>query len=318
MKLLFNKEINQVKEGKKEIKDLLGHTDADYKFANLQTDIEHETIDLIKLIGQSTYDAIEVLYQKANPTEAEADLIKKAQLPILVFAELAYASNNDLHTSNNGRTVKLDEYERQPWEWQIERSESNSRRRGYKALDVLINTLDNYGLAEWDNSEEYKASKEYFIYTTDQFHKIYPIDNSRQLFMRLQAFMNDPEEDEILPRIGDDRFALLKTRILDDDLDGDDKKLLKKVQRPIAFRALEDAFTNLPVEMFPSGIVQYREKGRMASQARSEVLLYFKEQADKHLKKLEDYITSLSVVLNEPSAAPDPLEHLDGGKFINL
>lgn len=310
MKLLFNKDSN----GNAELKLLLGHLDADYKFVNLQTDIEHATLDLIKLIGQTTYDKIVSFYDATTATENEDDLIKKAQLPIVAFAELAFASNNDINTSNNGRKIDLGTDQEKPFEWQIARAESNSRRRGYKSLDVLIDTLDNYGLAEWDNSDEYKISKEFFIFTTDQMQKIFQIDNSRQLYMRLLQYMEDPEQDEILPMIGETRFAALKVAIVDDNLLDADKTLLKKIQKPIGFRALENAFTVLPVEMFPDGIVEYREKGRMTSQARSEVLLYFKENADKHLIKLQQYIAQLDL-----TALPqDPEEFIEGEKFVNL
>lgn len=310
MKLLFNKSSN----GNAELKALLGHLDADYKFANLQTDIEHATLDIVKLMGQTTYDKIVSFYEVGSATEDELDLVKKTQLPIAVFAELAFASNNDINTSNNGRKVDLGENEEKPYEWQIARSESNSRRRGYKALDVLIDTLDNYTLAEWDGSDEYKASKEFFIHTTDQMQKVFTISNSRQLYLRLLSFMEDPEQDEVLPIIGETRFATLKVKIVDDTLADDDKLLLKKIQKPVGFRALESAFTVLPVEMFPNGIVEYREKGRMASQARAEVLLFFKTHAEKNLRKLQQYIAELDLT----AVAQDPEEHIEGEKFVNV
>ena len=309
MKLLFNKSSN----GNAELKSLLGYLDADFKFSNLKIDIEHATLDLIKLIGQTTYDKIVTFYE-GTPTQAESDLIQNTQLPIAVFAELSFASNNDLNNSNNGRVVEIGENQRQPWEWQIERSESNSRRRGYKALDILIDTLDNYGLTEWDDSDEYKASKQYFIYTTYQMQMIFQINNSRQLYLRLLQFMNDPEEDDILPIIGATRYAALKVNILDDTLQSADKQLLKLIQRPVAFKALENAFKVLPIEMFPNGIIEYREKGRMTPQAKSEVLLYFKDKAKQHLVKLQEHISTLDLV----SAVQDPEENIGGDKFVNL
>lgn len=321
MKLLFNKD----NKGNAELKSLLGHLDADYKFINLQTDIEHATADFVKLIGQTTYDKIVFFYNQAeldqgadqvakDQRELEDDLVKKAQLPIAAFAELAFASNNDINTSNNGRKIDLATDQEKPFEWQIARAESNSRRRGYKSMDVLIDTLDNYGLTEWDNSDEYKASKELFIHTTDQMQKIFQIDNSRQLYLRLLQYMEDPEQDDILPIIGETRFAALKVKIVDNTLLDADKILLKKIQKPVGFKALESAFTVLPVEMFPSGIVEYREKGRMASQARAEVLLYFKDHAEKYLIKLQQYIAKLDLT----ATAQDPEEFIEGEKFVNL
>lgn len=321
MKLLFNKD----GQGNRELKQLLGYLDADFKFVNLQTDIEHASIDLIELIGQTTYDKLIEFYNQApldgNATDQEKEqrdqedsLVKKAQLPIVVFAELAFASNNDLNSSNNGRVVDISETQRQPWEWQIERAESNSRRRGYKALDLLLAELDDFDLAEWKSSDQFKESKKFFIHTTDQMHRIYQIGNSRQLYLRLQMFMEDPELEEILPIIGEDRFAALKTAILDENMSDDQAYLLKLVQRPVGFRSLETAFGVLPVEMFPNGLVEYREKGRMSSQARSEVQLFFKSKADSHLTKLHNYIQGLS----GSSEVKDLTENIEGNNYVNL
>lgn len=317
MKLLFTTTTD--------LKSLLGFLDAGLTFDNYKTDLEHATLDLIKLIGSATYTKIQTYFEDVaaytpgedDPSAEEmATLLKYAQLPIALFANLAIESNTDLSHTNSGRTVKVSEYEKQPWEWQIEKDNASQRRRAYKALDILIEELDTLNVTEWIQSEEYKQSKEYFIHTTTLFEKVYPINNSRQLYLRLFPFMDDAEEEFIEPAIGITRFEALKETILDDALTAVDKILLKRINKVVGFFVLADSFKTLPVEMFPEGIIEYREKGRMTSQARGETMEFFFKKAKYHLVKLENYISELDVVDTEISETITGLE--DGTKFINL
>jgi len=317
MKLLFN--------ATTDLKELLGFLDADLTFENFKTDLNHATLDIVKLIGKTTYDRIEAHFSSTDPfvlgadgvTEAEMnELVTKAQLPIALFANLALESNTDLSHTNSGRTVKVGGDEKQPWEWQIEKDNAAQRKRGYKALDILIDELDSLEVTEWLQSDEFLKSKEYFIHTVDLFEDVYPINKSRQLYLRLIPFMGDSEEEYIEPIIGTTRFDALKENILDAALTVADKKLLKRINKVVGFFALADAFKTLPVEMFPDGIVIYREKGRMSSEARSETMLFFFNKANYHLSKLEASVSKLDVVDTEIN---ETITGLDAGtKFINL
>lgn len=317
MKLLFNSTTD--------LKALLGFLDADLTFENYKTDLEHATLDLIKLIGQTTYDKIEAYFTDVamyvagqdDPTaEQMVDLLKYAQLPIALFANLAIESNTDLMHTNAGRSVKLGTDEKQPWEWQIEKDNAAQRRRAYKALDILIDELDKLAVTEWIQSEEFKQSKQLFIHTTAQFQKVYSINNSRQLYLRLFPFMEDAEEEHVEPIIGSIRFDALKETILDDSLTAADKTLLKRINKVVGFFALADAFKTLAVEMFPEGIIEYREKGRMTSQARGETMEFFFNKAKYHLSKLENSISELEIVDTEIQETITGLD--ESTNFVNL
>lgn len=317
MKLLFNNTTD--------LKELLGFLDADLTFDNFKTDLQHATSDVIKLIGKDTYNKIEAHFSLATPFEVGAngiteeqmdDLVAKAQLPIALFANLAIESNTDLSHTNSGRTVKVSDQERQPWEWQIDKDNAAQRRRAYKALDLLIEELDELKLDEWTLSDEYLASKEYFIHTVDLFEAVYPINKSRQLYLRLIPFMADVEEEFIFPVIGALRFDALKEKILDDDLLAADKILLKKINKVIGYMVLADSYKALPVEMFPDAVINYRETGKNLSDTRAEVMTFFATKSKYHLAQLEKHISALDVVDTE---IKDPITGMEAGtKFINL
>ena len=128
--------------------------------------------------------------------------------------------------------------------------------------------------------------------------------------------MEDAEEEHIEPVIGTTKFTELKENILDDAVPTSDVLLLKRIQKAVAFFALADAFKTLPVEMFPSGLIEYREKGRMASQARAEVMLFFSDKAKFHLAKLENLVDEIE---NVNTDIIDPITGVDSGeKFVNV
>ena len=307
-----------------ELKNALGFLDADLSFDNFKTDLEHATIDIIKLLGQTTYDAIADFYHASeytpgedDPTQAQMhDLLVKAQSPIAMFANLAIEANTDLAHTNAGRTVKIGTDEKQPWEWQINRDNSAQYRRAFKALDVLINELDQLEYTPWLQSTAYKTSRALFIYKTDQFPRLSGDYISRQLYLRLTAFMEDAEEEHIEPVIGVPKFEELKENILDNAVPSTDTTLLKRIQKAVAFYALADAFKLLPVEMFPNGLVSYNEKGRMTSEARTETMLFFHDKAKYHMSKLEIMVSETENVNTEEENPITGMNPLD--KFVNL
>lgn len=308
-----------------ELKKALGFLDADLSFDNFKTDLQYASLDLIDLIGQTTYNFISEYYEDVDsysPAQDEpaaeemAVLLEKAQHPIAMFANLAIEANTDLSHTNAGRVVKIGSDERQPWEWQIIRDNSAQFRRAFKALDLLIAELDSLELPQWLQSDEYKASRQYFIYSTRQFNNCFNIHNSRSLYIKLQPFMADAEEEHIEPVIGTTKYASLKENILDDDVATADAELLKRIQKAVAFFALADAFKTLPVEMFPEGLIEYREKGRMTSEARTETMVFFRDKAKYHLARLEALVTATE---NANTEEQDPITGMEAtNKFVNL
>lgn len=308
-----------------ELKNSLGFLDADLSFDNFKTDLEHATLDLINLIGKTTYDAIFSYYSgtenyspgQDDPTAVQMDdLLKKAQDPIAMFANLAISANTDVSHTNSGRTVKIGSDEKQPWEWQINRDNSAQYRRAFRSLDVLINELDSLQYTPWIQSEEYQTSKEYFVYSTRILDKIYGVNMSRSLYIKLQPFMSDAEEDHIEPIIGSTKFDQLKENILDDDVPTSDKLLLNRIQKAVTFFALADAFKTLPVEMFPKGLIEYRENGKATSEARAETMLFFKEKAEYHVGRLEKLVSASENADTEVEEVVTGLNTTD--KFVNL
>lgn len=309
MKILFNHN----DKGQEEIKKLLGFLDADVKFEYLETDIELNTPYLVQFIGQSMYDKLITHYEAAGEDETLDAILKNAQLYVLLMAYLEYASNGDIVHGNSGRKIHFAENEKTPWDWQIEMDNGALKRRAYRSLDRLIEALDNAALTEWTSSDQYKQARSLFLYDTTQFNKVFPINNSGQLYYRLVPFMADIETEKISPVLGSVKFQDLKTRIKGNPT-SEEKELILYCQKITAYRVLERASTLLPDEMFEEKI-NYRQSYQ------DRELIREKRQA-KFAEMARDYEGELARILARQNAEDYELNPTHGiqpdKKHVNL
>lgn len=309
MKILFNHN----DKGQEEIKKLLGFLDADVKFEYLETDIELNTPYLVQFIGQAMYDKLITHYEAAGEDVTLDEILKNAQLYVLLMAYLEYASNGDIVHGNSGRKIHFAENEKTPWDWQIEMDNGALKRRAYRALDRLIEALDKADLTEWTSSDQYKQARSLFLYDTSQFNKVFPINNSGQLYYRLVPFMGDIETEKISPVLGSVKFQDLKTKVKGTPTP-EEKELILYCQKITAYRVLERASTLLPDEMF-------EEKINYKQSYQDRELIREKRQA-KFAEMAHDYEGELARILARQNAKAYELNPTHGiqadKKHVNL
>ena len=309
MKILFNKD----NKGQEEIKKLLGFLDADVKFEYLETDIELNTPYLVQFIGQAMYDKLITYYEAATADENLDAILKNSQLYVLLMAYLEYASNGDIVHGNSGRKIHFAENEKTPWDWQIEMDNGALKRRAYRALDRLIEALDKSELADWTGSDQYKQARSLFLYDTTQFSRVYPINNSGQLYYRLVPFMADIETEKIAPVLGLVQFDELKNKIKGAPT-SEEKQLILYCQKITAYRVLERASTLLPDEMFEEKI-NYKQSYQDRESIR-------KSREDKFASMAADYEVELERILARQNAEEYELNPTHGiqadKKHVNL
>ena len=313
MKLLFNTEDKEISSD--EIKEHLGYVDADLNFKNLLPDIITATNDVKKLIGKEIYDLIFGIYQDGvqdgvfvyDFEEYDHSILRGTRYPILVKAYSLYAPTNDLSHTNDGRISRTGEDAKAPWQWQIDNDDKAQEKRYYRALDDLIQLLDESepegynDLTEeekaetiyykWINSDEYKKLKSLFVNSLDKFNDVFSIE-SRLLFMKLSRGMAECERKEILSRIGKEKFDTLKESAPTEEKD---IKLLELISEACVFYSLAWAIPRMSITIFPEGVLQYQTSDRTQTQAKKPALLNehelarqsFAETVNKLLAEIE-------------------------------
>jgi hypothetical protein len=297
MDLLFDKDNN----GDKELKELLGFINADFKFKNMKSDIITATNDIIGIIGQETYATAVTAYKKTDPTADDKDLYYAIRYPIAVEGYRRYAPSNDLLHTQSGRKNISETHEKAPFEWQIDRDNKSLERRFYRGLDDMIIYLDVESEV-WKESDNYKETIKLFIRTTKQFDDIFPIGNSRFLFLKLLPGIKKTQEYDILPRIGQETYWNILKKLSGEELPDFtiNQNLLLKIKEAIAYKSMAWALPRYSAQLFPEGTLQSYTPDRVTTQSKQvpvksevpSIVQLLNQDADLAFAKIETIIAA--------------------------
>ncbi|MBQ0139371.1 MAG: hypothetical protein KBT36_08750 [Kurthia sp.] len=262
MELLFNSTY--------ELKEYLPYIDSDLTFENIQLDAEIATKAVVKLIGKKLYASI--LAMNTNDREEYLHIIKATAYPIAVDAYRNYVINNDVAHTNEGRRIRVSDNEKQAFEWQIDRDNKNLEKRYYRALDNLIEVLDEFNPViesidqvdvKWKDSDEYKKTFSPLFRTTEEFNQYFEIE-SRYLLLKLTPGIKKCITEEIIPRVTSEKWDNYISSLENPSED----KLLNHIKAACAYYALAWASTRFSATIFPEGILQNFVADNQTSQAK--------------------------------------------------
>lgn len=257
MTLLFKTD----KDFSAQFKEILGFVDADFRYINIKAKLIAATQELIDLIGQATYDEIESVY--TTDTDTDNHKVYLAQSSIAINAYRLYAPNNDLSHSNNGRASRKSDENGVAFEWMLERSDKQLERDYYKAVDQLLEYLENEKSNVWLNSDSRAKHNQYFINTTKDFEEFFPIE-SRLLLMKLIPSIRKYEREKVLPVIGVLKYDAYKTLIkAGAGITPTMLPMYKLIQEALVNYAFAWAMDHLTVQLLPDGMLQKYSSDRV-------------------------------------------------------
>jgi len=264
MKLLFTLD----EAGDDQLAELLGFSDASFKIVSLKGDLYNATDEIIELVGEDTYTSVLANYEAGNAGDDNAELLYRTQLAIALNAYRNFAPDNDVSHTSSGRIMRLGEFEKIPFEWQIDRSNKSLERKYYKAVDALLTFLDKNS-DEWKETDAYKNSFGLFVRTSKDFDDYFDIGRSRLLLIKLLPGLRLAEHKDIKPRLGNELYKDIKDKLI---TSGDvDTELLEKIKEACVYKAIAWGLRRLSVQMFPEGVLQFRSE-RMTTQGKTPAL----------------------------------------------
>jgi hypothetical protein len=234
--------------GSEELLKHLGFIDVSVSYDNMVRFIRSASIEVRELIGTATYNVIIGYYEGAT-TDEQMPYVDAMQDAVAVQAYRQYVPSKDVAHTQNGRRMRMDDHEKQAFEWMLDRDNENLERMYYQALDQLLIILD--ALPSWKETNEYKALNSLFVSKTADFQQYFDINNSRLLMMKLQPGLRQCEQLQILPRLGKTAYDALKEDSTDKE------RLLELVKSACVYWSLQWAFSGrLTVTLFPEGVLQ--------------------------------------------------------------
>ena len=293
-----------------EIKRAIGFIDRSVKYENLERFLKNATRDLILTIGEETYGVLQLMY--VGNDNADIDFIHAVQDCVSIEAYRRYAPSKDVGHTQDGRRMRLDEHEKQAFEWMIDRDNENMERMYYQSLDQLLELLDD--LDSWKLTDQYKKLNELFVNKTADVQDYFNINNSRLLLLKLQPGIRQCERQAILPRLTKLEFDALKA-----DATGKEE-LLALVKEACVYWALSWAMRGrLTVTLFPEGVLQrfvgerMTTKGKQAAQFNEFAWAgeRFRSDAEEVLRRIEESVAPEEEVVEGEEIIIDPLLSFD-------
>jgi len=313
MKGIFNKD----NAGKEEIKRTLSFIDKSVSYDDLKRFIKTAVRELYNVIGIATYEVIADLYIAGTDNADEIELIETVQDVIAIDAYRKYTPSKDVGHTQNGRRMRVDDHEKQAFEWMIDRDNANMERMYYTSLDQLINLLE--GLASWKETDEYKSISSLFVSKPSHVQEYFNINNSRLLLLKLQPGLRQCETRAILPRLTKEEFNALKASSEDKEV------LLAMVQEACVYWALSWAMKGrLTVALFPEGVMQRFISDRITTQGKKPAALNeaawaaqeFKNDAEEVLKRIEAHLAPEEVNDNDTGSVLPPIGFGEDDNYV--
>jgi hypothetical protein len=122
------------------------------------------------------------------------------------------------------------------FQWQIKDLKTSFTRKGYNALEEVLEHLDAHidapELAAWGTSTAAVATHQFFLATARQFSEHYAIGDSRLTYLALLPTLRKVERFDLAPALGAAFYAELKEQLIDRDLSADNAQLLDLFLRP--------------------------------------------------------------------------------------
>lgn len=213
-------------------------------------------------IGSELYNELDTHYNAEPfvPSTHQDAVIKLLQEPITYLAfHIGFDilntvfSNQGFHRIENEESGKKALFQRQE-----ENLKLGFKHNGYNRLDIALKYLElsKVNFPTWTASEAYTLMLRNFVNSTDEFTKIYNINGSRLVFLKLRNQQTVAEDFDILPLIGREFFDELKTQILADSLSAVNAKFLQLLQKAVAFRTIYRGGVELLAELNEYGLYQ--------------------------------------------------------------
>ena len=322
-----------------EFRELLGFVDADISFRSIKSDLTSATREIIKLIGQTTYDRWVTLFEKENRSAEEEEQLHLMRYPIAMNTYRLVAPSKDLQHTNQGRMMRTDDHQARPFQWMINANNAANERKYYRAVDELLEFL--FEDPTFRQTVEYKEVKKYFVSTTSDFEEYFSI-HSRLILVKLGPGFRQAQRKHLKPVLGVELYNEIEKAHLEGPAAGEELPVLLPIsfgetptseQKKIYFEiydlvkefcvywSLHWAMPRLSVNLLPEGILQRYTSERETTQASKvpeglqaqHASSLFKQDAMTALSEIESLVTALY----PPVVDPHQEEEDDGFRLFN-
>ena len=237
-------------------------------FDTIKPHIETAEQDYIyPLLGKDLYDELISYYNNGSLSSGSGSgselkkeydaLIKLIQRALI---NLAYWDGFDIlniSLSDSGFHRQESTTEKGLYRYQEDSLRDKFKNDGFNGLDAMLLYIEGHleSFAEYMDGETFTIRKGSIIPNTSVFDKIYFINGSRLVFLRLQRYIQIIEDTKIVTVLGSDLMARVKTEIEKDSPDEKIIALLPYIQKPLVYLAVARGIEELGVDINDKGLL---------------------------------------------------------------
>lgn len=243
--MLFN--IND--RGSEELNRLTGTFYASNRFSLIEGELAAAMREVSHLVGAEVMAKAEKCYMEGTDEE----FVDAVRLPVALLAVSRWSALVDVSHEDSGRKRKVDDNEKLPFEWMIDRDDRAMRERYYRSLDAMYEYLETNCAELWHKSPVRKLLDESVVGSLEEFESVYPIDHSWYVFYMMQCLVVECQRLEVRKVFGDEAWA----RVVPPDPDVQpDGTLLYLAQRLAVLGAVVKAVERWSLAVFPLEIAR--------------------------------------------------------------
>lgn len=249
--MLFNKD----GKGSEELFEISGtfHAAADYR--TIESEIYAATQEVAATVGAAVVTTAEKVYASQSPSADDKAMLLAVQRPVAYLAISRNARLSGLSHGDTGRKLKLDDNEKMPFEWMIDRDDREMRERFYRAMDSLFNYLDAEHTGKdweesWLGSPAKKLTSGLIMKTLQEVENVYPLEHSSYMYYKLAPIFREVQDTRLKDIIGEDRIAGLIAG------DPDVEKFRNPAVRYTVLEAMVIAVQRWSIEAFPLSVAR--------------------------------------------------------------
>ena len=296
--MLFDK----VQNGSEELNSLTGQWFASTPFYLIRTEIDFAAQELGSVVGSEVVDAAEEAYLAGT----DPDFVDAVRLPVAFRAIARYAQLSGVSHEGTGRKVKMDDNEKMPFEWMIDRDDRAMLDRYYRALDALYRYLEKNEVASWMSSPMRALTGRCIVRNLNEFERFYPVDGSQYAWHLFVPLIVDAQENVVEPFVG----AEIWERILAAD-GSDDSTALRLRSRAALLAvliALVTAARRWSLDILPLSVARRfspsYQGNRESRAAETREIDWFIEKTTAQIAQVKDDLKKLAGMAGEACLLP--------------
>ncbi len=235
-------------------------------FSNISPFIQSAEVNyILPLLGQQLYDLVQKFYDSPTPLPAGITVESSPKYTILIehiqrsLINLTYWASFDFMNilmNDSGFHRQESDHEKSLFKYQEDSLKAGFKNNGFDGLDTMLEFIEANmpAFPLFSESANYTERKSSIIPNTAGFNKIFNINNSRLVFLKISRYITQVEDFEIQALLGANLFARVKEEIAKTLPDDKIIKLIPYIQKPLVHLSIARAGFHLGINITDKGL----------------------------------------------------------------